>query len=259
MWAPRTVAVKDGEHPFVFGIDSVYQCTWFCYYEALWHSMSAPCFYDGCGSNGYGSYTNAKDWLNCYRDPWKPITDPAYKPVQGDILVYDGELGHVIFMETDTLTAEYRNGDPNSFRNAKLGDFKGKLLGVLHYPFEPVTAVERNENTPQIKTTDDTLRIRTAPSLNAEIVGYVQIGYYNVLATKQADGYTWYKIGKDRWCANVSTIYLPADDGTDIVKEIEKYFNGMKAKVSELTEECGDYRNRLDKIKELANYGSGND
>lgn len=249
MWKPRTQAVQQGETPFAWGVESVYQCTWFCYYEALWHGMSAPCYFDRATKTG--SYTNAKLWLNEYREPWIPITDPSYKPVQGDILVYDGEYGHVIFMETDVLTAEYRNGDPNSFRNAKLGDYNGHLLGVLHYPYSPVSTVERNENVNQIQTTDDQLRIRTAPSLAAEIVGHVQLGYYNVLQEKDADGYTWYEISKDRWCANITTIYLPKTED-DFVRQLEKFLNDTKAKINALESENKNMREDYMNIKNIA-------
>ena len=249
MWKPRTMPVQQGESPFAWGVDSVYQCTWFCYYEALWHGMSAPCYFDRATKTG--SYTNAKLWLNEYREPWIPITDPSYKPVQGDILVYDGEYGHVIFMETDVLTAEYRNGDPNSFRNAKLGDYKGNLLGVLHYPYAPVSTVERNENVNQIETTDEQLRIRTAPSLAAEIVGHVQLGYYNVLQEKDADGYTWYEIAEDRWCANITTNYLPAEQN-DFVRQLEKFLNDTKAKINALESENKNMREDYMNIKNIA-------
>lgn len=240
MWTPRTQAVKQGESPFAWDVPSVYQCTWFCFYEALWHGMSAPTYFDRASKTG--SYPNAKLWLNEYRDPWIPVTDKDYKPVQGDILVYDGEYGHVIFMETDTLTAEYRNGDPNSFRNAKLGDYKGVLLGVLHYPYETIMPVDRNENVPQIETTDESLRIRTAPSLQGEIVGHVKLGYYNVLQQSEADGYTWYEIATDRWCADITTKFYPADQN-DFVKQIQAWADAMveqtklkDKKISELTE-----------------------
>lgn len=249
MWTPRTQAVQQGESPFAWGVESVYQCTWFCYYEALWHGMSAPCYFDRATKTG--SYTNAKLWLNEYREPWIPITDPSYKPVQGDILVYDGEYGHVIFMETDVLTAEYRNGDPNSFRNAKLGDYKGNLLGVLHYPYSPVSTVERNENVNQIETTDEQLRIRTAPSLTAEIVGHVQLGYYNVLSQTDADGYTWYEIAKDRWCADITTKYLPGES-SDFVKEIEKWANDMVTTIKTKDKTIDDMRADFEKIEEVA-------
>lgn len=249
MWKPRTQAVQQGETPFAWGVESVYQCTWFCYYEALWHGMSAPCYFDRATKTG--SYTNAKLWLNEYREPWIPITEPNYKPVQGDILVYDGEYGHVIFMESDVLTAEYRNGDPNSFRNAKVGDYKGDLLGVLHYPYSPVSIVERNENVPQIETTDEQLRIRIKPSLEAEIVGHVQLGYYNVLSQTEADGYTWYEIAKDRWCADITTNYLPSEEN-DFIKQLEKFLNDTKAKINALEEENKQMRIDYTEVKNIA-------
>lgn len=243
MWKPLTHPLEKGTKPYNWDCESVYQCTWFCYFRAL-SLLSAPTWFDRPTKTG--SYTNAKLWLQDYRDPWIPITDKDYVPVAGDILVYDGEYGHVIFCETNTITSEYRNGDPNSFRNGKVGDYNGKLLGVLHYPYQPVLPVERNENAPQIKTTDETLRIRKEPSLNGEIVGHVQLGYYNVLSTKENDGYTWYEISPNRWCANITTEYLPPSED-DFIKKIEEYFNQMKREINSITGERDEYKNRNEK------------
>ena len=248
MFKPRTSPVAVGTQPYAWGVESVYQCTWYAYYRALEVGFSAPCWWDR--TTNTGSYTNAKDWLKEFRDPWE-VKDNSYKPVAGDILVYDGEYGHVIFMETDVMTSEYRNGDPNSFRNAKLGDYKADLLGVLHYPFSSVLTVERNENVPQIQTTDDQLRIRTAPSLSAEIVGHVQLGYYNVLDEKDADGYVWYEIAKDRWCANITTNYLPAEE-EDFIKKLEDFLNTTRAKIKALESENENMRNDMKNIKNVA-------
>lgn len=112
-----------------------------------------------------------------------------------------------------------------------------------------VSPVDRNTNVNQIQTTDEGLRIRTEPSLNGEIVGHVQIGYYNVLQTKDADGYTWYEIGTNRWCADVSTIYLPKQD--DIIAQIQRYFDAMKSEVSNLTDENEKLKQKLNEIKAI--------
>lgn len=247
MFAPRTTPVKEGEQPYVWGIPSVYQCSWFCYYRAYEALGSFPTWWDRATKTG--SYPNAKEWLANYRDPWQ-VKSPDYKPVAGDILVYDGEYGHVIFMETDVMTSEYRNGDPDSFRNAKLGDYKGELLGILHYPYEPLNPVERNENVDQIQCSDDALRIRTKPSLNAEIIGHVQIGYYNVLDIKEADGYKWYEISKDRWCADITTKYLPKS--VDFIKELEKFLNNTKEQITNLEESNKHLTERLQQIHKLS-------
>ena len=220
MFSIRTTPVEQGTQPYAWNVPSVYECTWFCFYrcqEAL--SCTPPTYWDR--ETKTGSYTNAKDWLKNFREPWE-VKGIDYEPKAGDIAVFDGNYGHVQFMETDVMYSEYSNGDPNSFRNGKF-EKRSNLLGFLHYPLNSVQPVERNENVDQIQTTDSSLRIRVKPSLNAEVVGYVQVGYYNVLATKEADGYTWYKLATDRWCANVSTNYLPSDQ--DIIKQIEIYIN----------------------------------
>ena len=249
----RTTPVEVGTVPYNWNTDTVYQCVWYAYYRSLENSLPAPCWFDGYGKNGYGAYTNAKEWLKNYRSPWIPFSVdeyPNYTPRANDIVVYDGEYGHVQFMETDTMYSEYSNGNPNSF---KTGAFtrKPNLLGFLHYPNEVINPVARNTSVNQIQTTDTSLRIRTAPSLSAEIVGYVQLGYYDVLESKSADGYTWYKLAEDRWCANVTTIYLPSDE-EDIMKQIEEYFNSMKTKVTEVTKENTKLKDDMKKIENVA-------
>ena len=231
MFTPRTKPVEYGEKPWTWDVPSVYQCTWYCFGRAL-SLFSAPTWWDRATQTG--SYTNAKLWLENYRDPWV-VKGVDYTPKAGDIAVFDGEYGHVQFMETDTMYSEYSNGDPNSFRNGKF-EKKPNLLGFLHYPYSSVETVDRNPNVNQIQTTDDTLRIRTEPSLSGEIVGHVQIGFYNVLSQKENDGYIWYEIAKDRWCANVTVTYLPSDED-DIIKQIERYFNEMKQQVNVLKDE----------------------
>ena len=248
MFKVRTEPVSEGTQPYKWNTDSIYQCTWFAYYRALEVGFSAPCWWDR--NTQTGSYTNAKEWLSNYREPWE-VKGLDYVAKAGDIVVYDGTFGHVQFMETDVMYSEYANGDPQSFRNGKLQDYKGTILGYLHFPLATVEPTERNTSVNQIQTTDAELRIRTKPSLKGEIVGYVQLGYYDVLDTKQADGYTWYQLAKDRWCANVSTIYLPSDD-TDIIEEIEKYFNSMKEKINVLSGENTELKDDMRKIEDIS-------
>ena len=250
MFKIRTEPVLKGTQPYNWLVDSIYQCTWYCFYRALECGYSAPCYWDR--ETRTGSYTNAKEWLKNYREPWV-VKGVDYQPVAGDIAVYDGTYGHVQFLETDVMYSEYRNGIETSFKNGKFGDYGGTLLGFLHYPQELVRPVPRNTSVDQIQTTDISLRIRTKPSLSGDVVGYVQLGYYNVYDKKENDGYTWYKLAKDRWCANVSTIYLPSDE-TDVIKEIERVFIDMKSSIEQKDEIINDRNKRLTDIKELANY-----
>ena len=248
MFTPLTRPLEKGEAPWKWNVESVFQCTWFVFYRCLSVSYNEPCYFDR--ETRTGSYTNAKDWLANYREPWE-VKGIDYTPVAGDIVVYDGTYGHVQFMETDTMYSEYANGNPDSFRNGKLSDYNGKILGYLHYPYESLKPVERNTNINQIETLNESLRIRTKPSLKGDIVGYVQKGYYNVLDIKEADGYKWYKLDSNRWCANIDVKYLPKDDD-DIIRELEEYFNSMKEKVNVLTNENTDLKKDMKKIKEIS-------
>lgn len=242
----RTSAVPYGTKPYEWNISSVYQCTWYAYYRALEEGMSPPTWWDR--ETETGSYPNAKLWLDNYRGPWIPITDKNYVPVAGDIVVFDGEYGHVQYMETNVMYSEYRNGFPDSFANGKF-ERTGNLLGFLHYPYKEIGPVDRNTNVTQIQTTDESLRIRTEPSLDAEVIGHVQLGYYNVLQERENEGYTWYEIGMNRWCANVSTVYLPKQD--DIIAQIEKYFDAMKTEIDALSNERDQLKKKIEQIKAI--------
>lgn len=104
---------------------------------------------------------------------------------------------------------------------------------ILVAPNQSVMPVERNRYVDQIETTDRGLRIRTAPSLSATIHSSVQIGYYNVWATHEADGYVWYEIADGLWCANITTNFLKASD-EDVAGELSKLVNALKDKVNAL-------------------------
>lgn len=152
---------------------------------------------------------------------------------------------------SDFMTSNY----PTRFYHYWTLDKESQMVGgqpehILVLP-ETVSPVERNTNVNQIQTTDEGLRIRTEPSLDGEIVGHVELGYYNVLQTKEADGYTWYEIDKNRWCADISTIYLPSK--SDPIKEIERIFNDLKREVDSLQSENSALRNKLKEIERIIN------
>lgn len=251
MFKIRTTPVAYGTKPYDWSADctSIYQCTWFCFYRAIESGMTAPTYWDR--PTRTGSYTDAKKWLDNFREPWQ-VKDRNYKAVAGDIAVFDGNYGHVMFLETDEIYSEYRSGNPNSFKNGRFADVdKSNLIGYLHYPSSIYTPVERNENVNQIETFDEGLRVRSKPTLSGDVLGHVQLGYYNVLQQKNADGYTWYEISKNAWCANVSTKYLPAKD-TDIIREITEYFDVMKEKIELQGEENNELIEAMKNIDEIS-------
>ena len=56
------------------------------------------------------------------------------------------------------------------------------------------TPVERNTKVDQINVVADVLRARKEPTLQGEVLGYANKGYYNIEDKTEADGYTWYKV-----------------------------------------------------------------
>jgi len=88
--------------------------------------------------------------------------------------------------------------------------------------------VKRNKNKKQVEVIGKELNCRSTPSLKGKILGYIDFGIYNVLESKQEDGYTWYKIEKNRWIANVKdTVKIYQIEKTQEIKqekpkEIEK-------------------------------------
>lgn len=61
--------------------------------------------------------------------------------------------------------------------------------------------VPRDEYKDQLEVKVEKLRIRTTPSLNGEIIGFANPGFYNYLETTEADGYVWYRISDNNWVA----------------------------------------------------------
>lgn len=226
---PRLKAPIYPEKPYAWGVETQGQCTWYTYWRVQEIGFSAPCYYDRATKSGL--YTNAKLWLKNYRDPWE-VKDKNYIPVPGDIVVFDGKYGHVAVVEIKNEDGTYTLSNFNRVVDGRFTlDFwlcegweagsamsgTGKVLGYLHYPQAVITPVERNILVNQVETTDPLLRVRNAPSLNGAILGFVSIGYFNVLNQVEADGYTWYEVEEGKWIADITTIYYEGQDNSKLI------------------------------------------
>ncbi len=65
------------------------------------------------------------------------------------------------------------------------------------------TPTERHTSVDQLHVVANNLNARTAPSINADRLGYMTEGYYDVLSEARAGSYTWYEVEPDVWCALV--------------------------------------------------------
>ena len=225
------------EKPYAWGVASEGQCTWYAYWRVQEMGYTPPCYWDR--ETKTGSYTNAKYWLDNYREPWV-VKDIDYTPVAGDIAVFTGTYGHVIVIEDingTALISEYNRLQKLGFDNdfwtpgSQLSQC-GALIGYLHYENKSVEPVERNIYVDQIQTTDTSLRVRLEPSLDGEYFCNVKLGYYNVLSQTEADGYIWYEIEKGKYCANITTIFLPKEDNE--IEILRKENEELKLKLSEI-------------------------
>lgn len=154
-WTPRTTAPTPGTPPYDWNAGTKYQCTWYAYWRVQegFNASFPPVWKDGYGSNGSGRYTNAKDWLIHYRDPWIPHDlGDGYVPVAGDIVVFTGTYGHCVVIESKNGDGSYVVTDFNLIggdetwgrkTNYNYGDRitdglgplpTGNCIGCLHFP-----------------------------------------------------------------------------------------------------------------------------
>lgn len=89
------------------------------------------------------------------------------------------------------------------------------------------SAVKKSKDTSvnQIEVIGESLRCRKSYGLDADVLGYIDYGIYNVLETKEKDNYKWHKIGNNMWVAQTEEVKYykkEAEEKEEIKKEEEK-------------------------------------
>jgi len=264
---PRTKPLVEGEKPWNWSTIYKDQCTWYVYYRALQVYGFYPCYNDR--KKKVEGYNHGKTWLENFKEPWVPHyfdKEPDIEFKQGDILVFDGNYGHVVFFgdieDIDhTFVEQYNLSHPLEFSNdiwTRGGILKGdpyntgKPLGLLRCEGKTVKPVEKNEYENQIYASDPSLRVRLEPDLDGEYFCSITPGYYNVLSVTKAtkadkakvEGLEcWYEIEDCKYCANITTEFYEAKDGN--IKELQKIIKEQNKKIA-------DYEVRFGKINDLS-------
>ena len=80
------------------------------------------------------------------------------------------------------------------------------IMNTRGYTFKKVvthfgTPVQRDESVDQVQIKDGMVTVRARKTANGEILGYMNIGLYNILEYVNTDGYTWYRVEDNLWFA----------------------------------------------------------
>lgn len=116
---PRTEAPTIDDDTYYWPSSSAKQCTWYAYYRCLEAFGLYPCWRTGSGSTGGQGFADAKNWPIHYRDPFKFIDKINTPAKAGDIAVFNGNYGHVVFIEkveNNMITfTDYNKVSPKTF------------------------------------------------------------------------------------------------------------------------------------------------
>ena len=155
----------------------------------------------GCGYVSKMLYQPKRADLDQYFDEIS-----VYEMIAGDVVIWDDPTPHIAVFDNWNGKANYyfsQNPNPCQIMECNL---KGQIHAFRRKGNKPTPVitpnVDRDEYKNQIEVKVDQLRVRIEPNLNAEIIGYANIGFYNYLETKDNDGYTWYRISDNNWIAS---------------------------------------------------------
>lgn len=196
-------------------------------------------------------YPTAKDWM---KDTLLPTGDYIR---DGCVAVFNGNMGHVAFVErkideTNAIITESQYDSNKDLRNYKYWQKRtvelevgkatlagvGELLGFIYPDIKDIRTERKNK--PQIEITEDYVNVRTSANGSIKSVGcYCPMGVYDVLNSKEVDGYLWYKIDSKSWVREGSWLkYYPAEDD----------------EITQLREENKLLKEKLDRIQKEAQY-----
>ena len=131
---------------------------------------------------------------------------------QGDVCIWtSGEGGHIaIYDHYDGTNCWYFSQNPNPCQVMIVNmdghhAFRRKSVAPPPPP-EPTPVITPNVEPDiyrnQIEVLIDNLYVRVEAGTDKKEIGFANIGYYNYLETKEADGYKWYRIADNNWIAS---------------------------------------------------------
>lgn len=244
-------------------------CTMYCFLRA--HEALSLVERDRFLIRPAGGFGTAKQWFNQTSLP------KGYELREGAIAVFDGNSGHVAFVEKKINNNHGTISESDYTSNKSVRDWHywnlrenveltvgkatisgvGKLIGYIYLPVDDIR-VARDITKLQVNIKEDKVNVRIDPSLSAPLFDqgcYIAPGIYNVIGTREADGYTWVKVEHDHWiaCGNWAEIYevptTPDPEPTDNTSELKNQIKELKAENKELTATNKSLSSEVESVK----------
>lgn len=213
---------KAGGQGHVGYITKVYSDGSFDTVESGW-GASAIWWSNHYGASGYRSgytllgYIGSKKY-NYIEEPAIKIVDPVARDITKDQVIChtDGlrvrtspslngvKIGHIL---KDKYYNSFGTTKADGYTWYKLAD-KQWVAGIKELELLPkikvIDPVEKDTSKDQVICHDEWLRVRATPNLKGSVLGYMlKDKYYNYFKTSKADGYTWYQLADNQWCAGI--------------------------------------------------------
>jgi surface antigen len=241
-------------------INDLPNCTQFCVsrtYESTNADKPFTMFY----GKSAGGYYMAKQWYD------KTTLPKGTELKTGSIAVFDGNYGHVAFVEqkldsNHALISQSQYDDNKSLRNYKYYESReceltvgkatlsgiGKLIGFIYLPIEDIRT-QRNTFVDQIEITEDMVNVRIQPNGDLYQQGcYIPRGIYNALESRSDDTYKWYKVEENHWVREGEWLkFYPGVEQSDLEKENAE----LKEQNEQLRTELAVANDQLDEIRRI--------
>lgn len=169
----------------------------------------------------YGNYVNISHgggWWSMYGHLLKGIcVKNGDKVKKGQTIGFMGNSGysngqHLHFELRRGANAKANSIDPITYlfvedRTIFVNPTSKEYDLIRYREISPVIPVPVNSAVDQIEVRLSFLNCRNKPSVKeGERLGFLAEGYYDVKEVTEAEGYTWYRIGIDKWCAGVDGV-----------------------------------------------------
>lgn len=169
----------------------------------------------------YGNYVNidhGNGWWSLYGHLLKGSVrvKVGQKVKKGDIVAQMGNSGwsngqHLHFELRNTYNSKQGSIDPIYYlyvedKSIYVNPASLEYNQIKYRDTSPVQPVEKDSAIDQIEVALSFLNCRDIPSTKGNRLGFLSEGYYNVKEMTESEGYTWYRIGIDRWCAGVDRV-----------------------------------------------------